>query len=201
GLYSGGLCGGCHVVAHPWRGVVISQVDIDSLVAQLARDPLDARTSHAHAGTYRVNSPVIGAHNNLCPGTWVACSRLDLDYFFSNLRHLDLEQLDEHLRRSPAEQQLRTSRLGTHVQQQSPDAVADTEILAWNHVLTRQQTFRVTAHVDQDAVAGDFLDGAGNQATNLVHVFGNDDVPLGFAYLLHDNLLGGLRGDAAELDI
>src|SRR5690606_27738232 len=126
----------------------------------------------AHAGAYRVNTPVIGAYNNLGPRTRVARSSLDLDDLFSNLRYLDLEQLDQHARRGSAEEQLRASRLGTHVQQQGPDAVANTEILTWNHVLTRQQAFRVTAHVDQDAVAGDFLDGAGNQTADLVHVFG-----------------------------
>ena len=60
--------------------------------------------------------------------------------------------------------------------------------------------FGVAAEVDVDAAALDALDDAGHQLADAILVRVDDLRALGLAHPLHDDLLGGLRGDAAELD-
>src|SRR6202030_530419 len=58
----------------------------------------------------------------------------------------------------------------------------------------------VTAEIHIDAVAIDTLHDATHQLPYSVAVLLNDLGALGFAHLLHDDLLGLLRGDTAERD-
>ena len=54
------------------------------------------------------------------------------------------------------------------------------------------------AHVHDDVGAFKALDDAIHQLADAAVVFVVDGVALGLAHLLHDDLLGGLRGDAAQ---
>ncbi len=67
-------------------------------------------------------------------------------------------------------------------------------------MLARHEAFGVAAEVHVDAMAVDALHDAGHERADAVLVFVHDLGALGFAHLLHDDLLGGLRGDAAEGD-
>ena len=54
------------------------------------------------------------------------------------------------------------------------------------------------ADLDDDVAVLEALDGAVHHLADPLVVFGEDVLALGFAHLLEDDLLGGLRGDAAE---
>ena len=67
-------------------------------------------------------------------------------------------------------------------------------------MLAGDESLGVAAEVDKDPVAVHALDRARDQRHGAVLVFLDDLRPLGLAYLLHDDLLGGLGGDAPEDD-
>src|SRR5690606_36448989 len=138
-------------------GVIVPEDDIDALIGQLVGNDLHARTPHADAGADRIDAPDVGLHHDLGAGTRITRSGLDLDDFLSDFRHFNLEQLDQHAGRGTAEEQLWTTRFGAHVEQQGADAIARAEVLARDHLVARQQSFRVVAQVDDHTVAGHFL--------------------------------------------
>ena len=102
--------------------------------------------------------------------------------------------------RRARQEQLRTALLGAHVLQVRLDAILRADRLARNHLVARDEAFGVAAEIDEHAVAIDALDDAGHQRADAALVFVHDLRALGLAHLLHDDLLGGLRGDAAERD-
>src|SRR5690606_19443373 len=116
----------------------------------------------------------------------------------ADLRHLDLEQLLQEAAVRAAEEQLRTARLGAHVLEIGADAIARTHRLARNHLLAGDEGLGVAAEIDEHVAALDTFDDAGDQFALAVTVLVDDLGALRLAHLLHDDLLGGLRGDAAE---
>ena len=137
-------------------------------------------------------------HGDLGARARVACRAEDVDQALPDFRHLELEELDQELGRGAAQEQLRTARLGAHVLEEGLDAVLRADRLARDHLVARDEALGVAAEVDEDAVAVDALDDARNQLTDAARVPLDDLRTLRLAHLLHDHLLGGLRGDAAE---
>ena len=124
----------------------------------------------------------------------------NLDQALTDFRHFELEQLDQELRRSARQEQLRAALLGAHVLQERLDPILGANRFARNHLIARDEAFGVAAQIDEHAVAIDALDDAGHQRADAALVFVDDLRTLGLAHLLHDDLLGGLRGDASESD-
>jgi hypothetical protein len=91
--------------------------------------------------------------------------------------------------------------LGADLGENGAHAVVDAEGLATHQLVARQQAFGVVAEIDDDVVAGHLLDRAGDEFADAVLVQLDHLRALRVAHLLHDDLLGGLRGDAAELDV
>src|SRR5690606_30920562 len=158
-----------------------------------------ARAAHADARADRVDARIVTAHRDLRAQPRVACGGEDLDETLPDLRHLDLEQLDEELRRRARQEELRAPRLGADLAQQALDAVLRLDRLARNQILAGNEPFGVAAEIDVRAVAVDSLDDARQQLADAVLVLLDDLLALGLAHLLHDDLLCGLRGDAPEL--
>ncbi|MCY1415579.1 hypothetical protein D9M71_310680 [compost metagenome] len=192
--------GRSHGVDHELRRVVVPQDDIDALAAQFAGYGLDAGTAHADAGALRVDALVLGANGDLGAGTRVTGGGHHFDQLFGDFRHFDAEQFDQHLRRGARQDQLRATVLGADFLQQGTHAGADAESLARNDVLAGQQCFGIVAEVDDHVIAGDLLHSAGDDVAQLLAVGLDNLRTLGFAHFLHDDLLGGLGCDAAELD-
>ena len=116
-----------------------------------------------------------------------------------DFRHLELEQLDQEFRRGARQEQLRTALLlGAHFLQEGLDAILRLQRLARDHVAALDEAFGVAAEVDEDAVAVDALHDAADQRVDAVLEQLDDLRALGLAHLLHHDLLGLLRGDAAE---
>ena len=187
-----------HRVDHELRGVVVERNDVDALAGDLVRDGLDARTPHADAGADRIDARIVAADRDLGACARIACGTEDVDQALAHLRHLELEQLDQELRRGAAQEQLRTARLGTHVLQEGLDAVLRADRLARDHLVARDEAFGVAAEVDEDTVAVDALHQAGDQRADAGFVEFDDLRAFCLAHFLHDDLLRGLRRDAAE---
>ena len=79
------------------------------------------------------------------------------------------------------------------------DAVAVAEGLARQHLVAAHDRF-AAAEVDDDVAVFDALDDAVDDVADAVLVFLVLAVALGLAHLLHDHLLGRLRGDAAVFE-
>ena len=85
--------------------------------------------------------------------------------------------------------------MSTHV---GDDAVADAVGLA-RHLLAHRQDRLGAADVDDEVAALEAADDAGDELALAVLVLVVDVLALGLADALDDDLLGGLRGDAAEV--
>ena len=179
-------------------GFSIVRDDVDALAGDLVGDRLHARAAHADAGADRIDARIVAAHGDLGAHARIARRAQDLDQSLADLGHFELEQLDQELRRGARQEQLRAARLRAHFLQVRLDAVLRLGLLARNHVGARHEAFRVAAEVDVDAVAVDALDHAADQGADAVAVGIDHLRALGLAHLLHDHLLGLLRGDAAE---
>jgi len=94
---------------------------------------------------------------------------------------------------------LRTAGLLAHIQHQRADAVADAERLARQQFVAAQQRLG-TGQIDRDVAELHALDQTVDDLALAVLEFLELALALGFAHFLHDHLLGGLGGDAAEID-
>ena len=188
-----------HRVDDELRGVLVVQDDVDALARELVRNGLHARAAHADASADGVDTAVVAAHGDLGAQARVARGAENLDEALADLRHLDLEQLDQEFRRRAREEQLRAARLRPNLAQQALDAVLRLDRLARDQILARDEAFGIAAEVDIGAVAVDALDDAAHELARAALVRLDDLLALGLAHLLHDDLLRGLRRDAAEL--
>src|SRR5690606_35416884 len=111
------------------------------------------------------------------------------------------DQLHHEFRRGAADEQLRAARLGAHVVQVAADAVAGAHDIARDRLVLGDEGLGVAAQVDVDVAALDALDDAGHQLADAVLPRIDHLRALGLAHALHDLLLGGLRGDATEVDV
>src|SRR6266850_4637834 len=184
---------------HELRRIGRPQHDVDPLAGELLRHRLHARAAHADAGADRVDALVVGEDGDLRAHARIARRGLDLEQAFLDLRHLELEQLHDELRRGARQDQLRAARLAVDLHHPGAHAVADPEVLLRDHVLARQQRFE-PARFDDGAAALHALHRAGHQLVAARQEVLQDLLALGVADALQDHLLGGLRADAAELD-
>ena len=121
-----------------------------------------------------------------------------MDQALADLGHFELEQLDQEFRRSARQKQLRAALLGAHLAQEGLDPILRLQLLARDHVAARHEAFGVATEIHVDAVAVDALDHAADQSVDAVLIGLHHLRALRFAHLLHDDLLGLLRGDAPE---
>ena len=102
------------------------------------------------------------------------------------------------MRRRARHEQLGTTRLRAYLGEQRLDAVLRTHRFARHHLVAGHEAFGITTEVDVNAVAIDTLDETREQFTLALLVFLDDLLAFGLTYLLHDDLLRGLRGNAPE---
>src|SRR5690606_21752775 len=133
------------------------------------------RTAHTDAGALRVDALVLGADGDLGARARVTGGGLDIDKPFSDFRHLDAEQLDQHFRRGARENQLWPAVLGANFLEQGAQTHANPEGFTRNDVFASEQGFGVVAQVNDHVVTGNFLDGAGDDFPQALTV-GIDDL-------------------------
>src|SRR3989449_3376762 len=194
-----GHLGGREGADHELRRIGRPQHDVYALAGELLRHGLHARAAHADAGADRIDALVVGEDRDLRPHAGVARRGLDLEQAFLDLRHLELEQLHDELRRGARQDQLWAARLAVDLHHPGAHPVADPEVLLRDHVLARQQRLE-PAGLDDGAAALHALHRAGDQLVAPRQEVVQDLLALGVADALQDHLLRSLRADAAELD-
>src|SRR6185437_16793078 len=170
--------------------------DVDLLALQFVDHGLHARAAHADAGADRIDRRIPRNHANFRARPGIAGHRLDLDDAVIDFRHFLREQLRHELRMGPGEENLRPAGFAPHVENIGADAVAVAEYLARQHLVAAHDGF-AAPEIDDHAAIFDALDDAVDDVADAVLEFLVLPVAFGLAHLLHDHLLGGLRGDAA----
>src|SRR6266513_1563108 len=123
-----GHLGGRQGPDHELRRIGRPQHDVDPLTGDLLRHGLHPRAAHADAGADRVDALVVGEDGDLRAHARIARRRLDLEQAFLDLRHLELEQLHDELRRGARQDKLRAARLAVDLHHPGAHAVADPEV-------------------------------------------------------------------------
>src|SRR5581483_8962011 len=152
--------------------------------------------AHADAGADRIDRRVPRDHADLRARAGIAGDRLDLDNAFIDFRHFLREQLRHELRMGAGEENLRAAGLAPHVKDIGADAVAVAKHLARQHLVAPDDRFAL-AEIDDHAAIFDALDDAVDDIADAVLEVLILPVALGLADLLHDHLLGRLRGNTA----
>ena len=94
---------------------------------------------------------------------------------------------------------MRPSRLGAHFFQVAANAIPRARDFPRDEFFTRDQGFRVRAEIDDHPAAIIALDDAGDELAHPAFVGIDDLSAFRFTHFLHDDLFGGLGGDATEL--
>src|ERR1051326_4973115 len=97
------------------------------------------------------------------------------------------------------QENLRPAGFAPHVVDIGADAVAGAEALSRDHLVAAHHAFCL-AEIDHHRAELHPLDDAVHDLADAILVFLVLALTLGVAHLLHDYLLGGLRGDAREID-
>ena len=97
------------------------------------------------------------------------------------------------------QEDLRAARLLAHVEDVGAHAVAVTRVLARDELVAADHAFGAL-QIDGDVAVVDALDHDRDDLADAVLEFLELALALGLAHLLDDDLLGGLGGDAAEID-
>src|SRR6185437_8110988 len=187
-----------HGIDDELRRVLVVGNDIHPLAGNLVGDRLHARAAHADTRAHRIDARIIAAHRDLGTHARVTGGSQDLDETLADLRHLELEELDQKLRRRARQEKLRPTQLRAHLLQEGLDAILRLHLLARNHVRARHEPLRVGSEVDENTVAIDALHHAAHERADAIAVGVHDLLALRLAHLLHDDLLGLLGGNAAE---
>ena len=181
------------------RRLGVPRDDVDLLAAELGDDHADARASRADARADRVDALGVRLDGDLRPVARLAGDAADLDEPVGDLGHLELEQRPDQLGVAAREDHLRALRAGANLGDDGLDAAALLVALAVDLLGARQQRLDL-AEVDEHVVAvAGLLDDAGDDLGHAVDVLVVHHLALGLADPLQDDLLGGLRGDAAEV--
>jgi hypothetical protein len=173
--------------------------DVDLLALELVHHRLHARTAHADAGADRIDRGIPRHHRDLGPRSGIARDRLHLNDAVVDFRHFLREQLGHELRVGARQENLRPALLAANVVDVGADTVAVAEHFARQHLVAPHDRF-AAAEVDDDVAVFDPLDDAVDDVADAVLVFLVLPVAFGLAHLLHDDLLGRLRGDAAVFE-
>jgi hypothetical protein len=131
-------------------------------------------------------------------GSRVAGHAHDLHHAVVHLRHFAPEQGGHIIAVRARNHHLRAAPFLAHLNNQSLHAVAALVVLARDLLLARENGFGA-AQVDDPAALVPPLDDAGDDLAHAVFVFLVNNALLGVAHALNDDLLGRLRGNAAQI--
>src|SRR6185312_27346 len=131
------------------RRLGVPRDDVDLLAAELGDDHADARAARADAGADRVDALGVRLDRDLRAVARLAGDAADLDEAVGDLRHLELEQRLDQLRRTAREDHLRALRTGAHLPDDRLDPRALLVPLAVDLLGAGQERLDL-AEVDQD---------------------------------------------------
>jgi hypothetical protein len=186
-------------VDHESRGIRRPGNDVDLLALQFADHRLNAAATHADAGADGIDRGIVGNHRDFGAAARIAGDRLDLDDAVVDLGHLLGEQHGHELWVGARQKDLRPAQLLAHIEDIGTHPVAGPERLARQAFVPAHQALG-PAEVDRDVAELVALDDAVDDFAGAVLELLVLALTLGFADLLDDHLLGGLGGDAPEVD-
>ncbi len=159
----------------------------------------DAAAAHADAGADRIDRTVLGTHRDLGAAARIAGNGNHLDHAIVDFGHFLAEEARHELGMGCATGRSagRAVRGARHRHRRGPGRRL--EDFARQRLVAADDAF-AAAQVDDDVAVLHPLDGAMHDFADAVLVVLVHALALGIAHLLHDHLLGVLRGDAAELD-
>ncbi len=138
-------------------------------------------------------------HADLGAAAGIAGDGLDLDDAVIDFGHFLGEQLLHEVAGRTRQENLRAARFAADAGDQRADAVTGLQHFARDLLVAADNAFGL-AQIDDDMAEFGALDEAGDDLPGAVLEFFILAVTLGIADLLDDDLLGSLRGDAAEFD-
>ena len=192
-----GYFSGSDRVANKPRRVIAVGNNVNLLATKLLHHGLHTRTFDADAGAHRINVSVARADCDLAARTSLTGRGLDPHDLLVDLGHFLLEQLLKQALVSTRQDDLRAARVLLDIDDVGHDAIADAVVLT-HDLLTHGQDRLSLAEVHDDVAALEATDDAGNQLALAIAVFVKGVLALGFADALNDDLLGGLRSNAAK---
>src|SRR5947208_6678351 len=181
------------------RGLGIPGDDVDLLAAELGDDHANTRAARADAGADRIDALGVRLDGDLRAVAGLTRDAANLDQAIGDLGHLELEQRLDQLGIAPGDDHLRALGTGANLGDDGLDARALLVALAIDLLGARQERLDL-AEVDEHVVAvARLLDNPGDDLGDAVDVLLVHHLALGLADPLGDDLLGGLRRDAAEV--
>src|ERR1019366_2479267 len=171
--------------------------DVDLLAAQLADDGLHAHALHAHAGAYAIYVAVAALDGDLSALAGFARASLDGHRAVVDLGDFLLEEAHHQLRRGARHHHPGTFAGLVHQPNHAADAVAHAVAFQARLLLLGQLGLGL-AEVQNVVRPLDALDGAVHEFARAPGVFLVHGFALGFADLLENDLLGGLRRNTAQ---
>ena len=174
--------------------------DVNFLAAEFVDNVLNARATHAHTAAHRFHARLQGGHSHLGTITGLASESFDFHNALADFRHLLLQQTAEHVAMPATELEHRPAVAFTHFHQISANATVTAIALIGQLLFFGQHSFRLLQVDDHVACAGHIaLHPAHNDLAFLLGEMFISRLALGFSDALHDDLLGGLGGDASEI--
>ncbi|HEU4938214.1 MAG TPA: hypothetical protein VFT39_17265 [Vicinamibacterales bacterium] len=172
--------------------------DVDLFTTKLADDRLHARAFHPDAGTHRIDVALSRIDRHLRAIARFPDRAPDHHRAIVDLGHFLFEQLDEEGGIGSRQHDLRSLRAPIDAANHGSHSVADGVVFCPRLFLARQ--LRLDApEFDNDVAVLEPLHHPADHFADALAVFGVDVFPFGFAHFLENHLLGGLRGDAAEI--
>ncbi len=181
----------CWLIIIPWN-------DVDFFALKLIHNGLYTRTAHTDTGANGINGAVIGNHSNLCARSGITSNSFNLNDAIVDFRHFHLEQFGHEFRRSARQENLRTARFAAHILDETANSIIGAIRFAANFFVAAQNAFATTNVYDNVAILFALHNTINNRACTIFEFFVLA-IALGFANLLQDNLLCGLRSDTAKL--
>ena len=189
--------GGAESIGCELRDFFVPFNDVNLLAAQLPDDGLDTHALHAHTGAHGVYIAVSGDNGNLGALPRLAGDGLDQNSSVIYLRNLHFKKPLNEGSVGAGKHHLCAFGIGIHLFDYDPQPVPNAVVLQPRLLAPGQPPF-MAAQVHNNIGAFDPLHHTLEQLTGALAVFRKHDIALGFPDFLHDDLLGGLCGNAAQ---
>src|SRR5580704_5585829 len=171
--------------------------DIDLLAAQLANDGLHAHALHSDASAYAVHIAIAAGDGNFGPLAGFAGTTFYYNRVVVNLWNFLLEQTHHQLRRAAGNNDAGILAGLLHALDHAADALAHAEVFELALLFLGHARFGL-AQIHHQVLALQPFHGAVHQFAYSAGILRVNGLTLGFADLLQDDLLGGLRGNAPQ---
>ena len=181
------------------RGIGVPLDDVDLLALQLVDHRLHPAAPHSDTGANRIDARIVRQDGDLRARAGIARHRFDLDNAVVDLGNLLGEQPRHEFRPRARHEDLRSAQFAPHVVNVGAQPFAIAEILARQGFVAPHDGLGA-AEIDDHIAVLDALDQTVDDLADAVFVFFELAVALGIADALDNDLLRGLRGDAAKID-